>query len=70
MPDAHSRVAVVIEDDADIRNLVEAILNQGGFTCRTTDSGLDGVEAVREHQPILTTLDVSLPGIDGYEVAR
>lgn len=66
----HSRLAVVVEDDADIRNLLQAILGQAGFTCVTTDSGLSGIEAVREHQPILTTLDVSLPGIDGFEVAR
>lgn len=64
------RVAVIIEDDTDIRNLLEAILAQAGFTCLTSDSGLDGIEAVREHQPIVTTLDVSLPGIDGFEVAR
>jgi len=31
---------------------------------------VEGINAVREHQPILTTLDVSLPGIDGFEVAR
>ena len=31
---------------------------------------MEGINAVREHQPILTTLDVSLPGIDGFEVAR
>ena len=64
------RVAVVIEDDADIRNLLRAILAQGGFTCYTAGSGDEGIEAVREHQPILTTLDISLPGIDGFEVAR
>ena len=70
MPAGPLRVAVVIEDDADIRNLLEAILNQAGFTCHTTASGSDGIAAVREHQPILTTLDISLPGIDGFEVAR
>lgn len=64
------RVAVVIEDDADIRNLLEAILDQAGFTCHTASSGIEGIEAIREHQPILTTLDISLPGIDGFEVAR
>jgi len=65
-----SRLAVVIEDDEDIRNLLEAILGQAGFTCETREDGMAGIEAVREHQPILTTLDVSLPGIDGFEVAR
>jgi DNA-binding response OmpR family regulator len=70
MTDSTVRVAVVIEDDADIRNLLRAILAQGGFTCYTAETGDEGIEAVREHQPILTTLDISLPGIDGFEVAR
>ena len=64
------RVAVVIEDDADIRNLLEAILGQAGFTCHTAGTGPEGIDAIREHEPILTTLDISLPGIDGFEVAR
>jgi len=64
------RIAVVIEDDADIRNLLEAILGQAGFTCYAAASGAEGIEAIRTHQPILTTLDISLPGIDGFEVAR
>jgi DNA-binding response OmpR family regulator len=70
MPAGNPRLAVIIEDDTDIRNLLEAILSQAGFTCEARDSGLAGIEAVREFQPILTTLDVSLPGIDGFEVAR
>jgi len=65
-----ARVAVVIEDDADIRNLLEAILSQAGFTCYSAGTGSEGLEAIRTHEPILTTLDVSLPGIDGFEVAR
>lgn len=64
------RNAVVIEDDADIRNLVTAILREAGFTCVATADGIEGINAVREHQPIVTTLDVSMPGIDGFEVAR
>src|SRR3954451_15724921 len=70
MPASPDRVAVVIEDDADIRNLLEAILAQAGFTCHVAVDGASGIDAVREHQPILTTLDISLPGIDGFEVAR
>src|SRR4051794_18334604 len=69
-PPPGNRVAVVIEDDADIRNLLRAILTQAGFTCHATETGAEGIEAVRTHQPIVTTLDISLPGIDGFEVAR
>ena len=61
---------MVIEDDADVRNLLAAILDEAGFVCIPAATGIDGINAVREHQPILTTLDVSLPGIDGFEVAR
>jgi DNA-binding response OmpR family regulator len=64
------RVAVIIEDDADIRNLLRAILLQGGFDCHAAETGAEGLELIREHQPIVTTLDISLPGIDGFEVAR
>jgi DNA-binding response OmpR family regulator len=65
-----NRVAVVIEDDADIRNLLAAILDQAGFSCHSCESGQEGIAAVRAYDPILTTLDISLPGIDGFEVAR
>ena len=65
-----TRVAVVIEDDADIRNLLEAILGQAGFACHAASTGPEGIEAIRQYEPILTTLDISLPGIDGFEVAR
>jgi len=64
------RVAVIIEDDADIGNLLAAVLSEAGFESFQATTGVDGIEAVREHEPILTTLDISLPGIDGFEVAR
>jgi DNA-binding response OmpR family regulator len=64
------RRAVVVEDDDDIRALIEFTLAQQGFEVIAVDSGLAGVEAVREHQPDLVTLDLGLPGIDGIEACR
>jgi len=64
------RIAVVIEDDADIRNLLRTILVQSGFSPILTSNGEDGIEAVRVHQPVLTTLDVQMPGMDGFAVAK
>lgn len=64
------RVAVIIEDDADIANLLAAVLAEAGFESHQATDGVEGLEAIKEHQPILTTLDISLPGIDGFEVAR
>jgi two-component system, OmpR family, response regulator len=63
-------VAVVIEDDADMRNLIEGILLQSGFEVHTASSGREGVEMVRDTSPNVVTLDVGLPDIDGFEVLR
>lgn len=67
---AEQRIAVVIEDDADIRNLLRTILVQSGFSPILTSNGEDGIEAVRVHDPVLTTLDVQMPGMDGFAVAK
>ena len=64
------RIAVIIEDDADIRQLLEQVLEQAGFVTHSAGSGLDGIEQVRRHRPTLTTLDISMPGIDGFETAK
>lgn len=66
----NSPVAVIIEDDVDIRALISAVLSGSGFDVHTATAGLEGIELVREHKPIVTTLDVSMPGIDGHETAR
>lgn len=64
------RTALVVEDDADIRSLIEFTLSTQGFEVLAVDSGLAGVDAVREHDPDLVTLDLGLPGIDGIEACR
>ncbi len=68
-PDSR-RIAVVIEDDEDIRNLLSTVLTQAGFEVVARANGLDGVEAVRAFDPTVTTLDVNMPGIDGFETAK
>lgn len=63
-------VAVVIEDDADMRNLLEAVLLQSGFLVHTAADGREGVEVVRRQLPNVVAVDVGLPDIDGFEVLR
>jgi DNA-binding response OmpR family regulator len=67
---AEQKLAVIIEDDADVRHLLKTVLTQSGFQTILTTNGADGVEAVRTHNPILTTLDVSMPGMDGFAAAK
>lgn len=63
-------VAVVVEDDADVRNLVEAVLSQAGFEVHSAADGREGVDVIRRLQADVVTLDVGLPDIDGFEVLR
>ena len=63
-------VAVVIEDDTDMRNLLKGVLLQAGFEVHTAACGREGVQVVRDVSPDIVTLDVGLPDIDGFEVLR
>lgn len=67
---SESPVAVVIEDQLDLRELTEILLTQCGFEVVTAADGPAGIQAVRDHDPVLTTLDVNMPGMDGYTVAQ
>jgi DNA-binding response OmpR family regulator len=62
---------VVVEDDANIADLLELYLRQAGFRVLQRATGEDALEAVADHQPRLVVLDVGLAGaIDGFEVCR
>lgn len=65
-----ARVGLVIEDDQDIRELVRTVLSQAGFEVTVAASGSEGVAAARRLNPDVITLDLGLPDIDGFEVAR
>lgn len=63
-------VAVIIEDDPGVRSLLDEVFLAAGFRTVLAGSGPEGLAAVAAHGPIITTLDINLPGIDGFEVAR
>jgi two-component system, OmpR family, response regulator len=63
-------VAVIIEDDPDVRDLIDIVLTQSGFRTVVTENGPAGIEAVRAHNPLITTLDVNMPGMDGFAAAK
>jgi DNA-binding response OmpR family regulator len=67
---ASSKTAVIIEDDPDVRDLLDEVFAGAGFRTVLAGDGFEGVAAVEEHEPVITTLDVNLPGIDGFEAVR
>ncbi len=70
MDPAEAWVAVIIEDEPDVRMLLDTVLTQSGFRTVVATDGPEGLEAVRAHNPLLTTLDVNMPGMDGFAVAK
>lgn len=68
--EASAKTAVVIEDDSEVRHMLAEVLEAAGFSTISVGNGIDGVRAVETYQPLVTTLDVNLPGIDGFEAAR
>ena len=64
-----SATILVIEDEASIRTVVRAYLEQAGFRVLLADNGPAGVDMARREHPDLVILDLNLPGMDGMEVA-
>lgn len=62
--------AVVIEDDEVVRELLVDIFESAGFEAFGAANSADGVEAVLQHEPLITTVDINMPGIDGLETTR
>ncbi|MFE4197627.1 response regulator transcription factor [Paenarthrobacter sp. NPDC056912] len=63
-------ICVVIEDDADIRDLITLILTGEGFEVHGEETGSGGLLAVTKLRPALITLDLGLPDMDGRDVAQ
>lgn len=61
-------VVVVIDDDADVRDLMSRFLAREGYIPLTASNGRDGVALARAHNPVAITTDVMMPGMDGWSV--
>ena len=59
---------LVIDDDPTIHDLLTRFLSKKGFEVKTTTSGAEGVELAKKLQPEAITLDVMMPGMDGWSV--
>ena len=61
----------IVEDDATIRALLEMALIGAGYSdIASSARGDEGLEMIRREKPDLVLLDVMLPGLDGFSIAR
>jgi DNA-binding response OmpR family regulator len=61
---------LIVEDDLDVADMLNAYFRVQGYEVFTVNWGEDGVRAATSSRPDLIILDIRLPDIDGYEVAR
>ena len=61
---------LIVDDDDDIRHLLEYNLEKSGFITNVAANGLECLEMVKSYNPDLILLDVMMPGMDGIEVCE
>lgn len=61
---------IVVEDEADILDVIEYNLTREGYKVLGFRDGEQGLEAIRGEEPQLVLLDLMLPGIDGIEICK
>jgi CheY-like chemotaxis protein/anti-sigma regulatory factor (Ser/Thr protein kinase) len=64
------RRILIVEDSRDSRDMLRYLLEHAGHEVHEAADGPSGVEAILKVRPDIALVDVGLPGLDGYEVAR
>jgi two-component system, OmpR family, alkaline phosphatase synthesis response regulator PhoP len=65
-----TQTIVVVEDDRQIRKVIEGYLQQAGYRVLSAADGLFGLALAQQQKPALLVLDLMLPGLDGLEITR
>lgn len=61
---------LIVDDDPDSLDIVRTFLESKGYRVTTARDGKSGLAKLEEAKPALVLLDVMMPGMDGWEVAR
>jgi two-component system KDP operon response regulator KdpE len=67
---AHKPTALVIDDELQIRRLLQACLEANGYRVREAATGQEGISAAAQHPPDVVILDLGLPDMEGITVLK
>ncbi|QWG36857.1 response regulator transcription factor [Bacillus mycoides] len=71
IPDVYTKKILIVDDEKEILNLLEAVLKKEGFQhIYTYTTGEEGIRMCKQVQPDLIILDIMLPDLDGYSVCQ
>jgi two-component system response regulator MprA len=65
-----SGTILLVDDEPNILLALEFLIRQRGFQVVKASNGTEGVALARKHKPEIAVLDVMMPGLDGFEVAK
>ena len=68
--DPRASLVMVVEDDPAIAQMVSLQLELSGYRTQVERDGLAALDAIRRDRPDVILLDIGLPGLDGFSVAR
>ncbi|MGH3691063.1 MAG: response regulator transcription factor [Microbacterium sp.] len=69
-PDGSPIRALIVDDEANLSELLRMALTNEGWEARTAGNGQEALNLVREFAPDLMVLDIMMPGMDGMEVLK
>jgi CheY-like chemotaxis protein len=61
---------LVVDDNVDLVTMLSEVLRQKGYFVQSAHTGPEGLSVAQRWRPEIVLLDIGLPGLDGYEVAR
>jgi two-component system CheB/CheR fusion protein len=64
------RRLLLVEDNADAREMLQCLLELEGFEVQTADDGLEGLQLLQREEIDTALIDIGLPKLDGYELVR
>ena len=68
--DAEVRRILVVDDNEDARDMLQIVLQDAGHSVAIAGDGPAAIATAAEFRPAVGVLDIGLPGMDGYQVAR
>lgn len=69
-PSAPRKTVLVVDDEDDIRRMLERLLSAKGYRVISTSNGREALSLVKDHTPDVIILDAMLPEIHGFDIAR
>jgi CheY-like chemotaxis protein len=68
--DLYPPLVLVVDDHDDSRTIARLVLESAGFRVVDARTGFEGLRIALDAKPLVTLLDLVLPGVDGWEIAR